>query len=85
MASLWLESEVGMNKDPEIIEWEVEGDETDVFIDFKLILQLKSSFIKMLNSVLLFPFRYCTLSLAMLKSEWPVFTIFERTERNSKR
>lgn len=48
-------------------------------------LRLKSSVNKMLNSVLLFLFRFYTLSLAMLKSEWPVFTIFERTERNLKR
>lgn len=41
MASLWWEAEVGMNKDLGVIEWEVDGDETDVFIGFKLILQLK--------------------------------------------
>lgn len=48
-------------------------------------LRLKSFVNKMLNSVLLFLFRFYTLSLAMLKSERPAFTIFERTERNLKR
>lgn len=28
--------------------------------------------------------RYCILRLAMWKLEWPVFTTFERTERNLK-
>lgn len=71
---------MGMNKGLEIIERQM----VCFFLGMSR-LQLKSYFNKMLNSVLLFLFRYCILSLDMLKSEWPVFTIFERTERNLKR